>query len=130
MLKASQSAQSSHPGLDDRERTLAGILKVGAVISGVMLVTTPFSRTGLLNGVLLYGPGVILHLAHLYWLRRGPVQVVAVSHCLSYFVWVTMVLAFWVGGLGAQAAVVYPPLIVMAALAWSSEGALGLAALI
>jgi signal transduction histidine kinase len=130
MRERIQSPQSWNLRLRERERTLAGILKVGAGVCGGMLLTAPLTNVGLIHGLFLYVPGVLLHLAHFYWLRWGNVRVVAISHCLTYFVWVTAILVFWVGGLGAQAALVYPPLIVMAALIWSGEAALGFAALI
>src|SRR4051794_29394245 len=116
--------------VDEHERTLRGILKVGAIVLSVLLFASLFGALGFRRGFLQYGTGVVLHVGHLYWLRYGNPRWVAISHCLTYFVWVTLILAFGVGGLGAPAALVYPPLIVMAALVWSGRGALAMAALV
>jgi len=79
------------------------------------------------SALLTYVPGLVLHLLHLLWLRTGPSRAVAISHCLTYFVWMTSVLAFQLGGLRAPAALVYPPLVLMAGLVWSGPAAIGLA---
>ena len=114
---------------DGRERTLRGILQVGAAVLSIMVLTSPLTALGLSGGLIQYGPGVVLHLLHLAWLRRAPVRVVAISHCLTYFVWVTLILALSTGGMTAPAAFVYPPLVVMAGLVWSGAAALGMALL-
>jgi len=74
-----------------------------------------------------YAPGLVLHLGHLLWLRSGSSRAVAISHCLTYFVWMTAVLALQLGGLRAPAALVYPPLVLMAGLVWSGPAAMGMA---
>ncbi|HKO92916.1 MAG TPA: ATP-binding protein, partial [Polyangiaceae bacterium] len=79
------------------------------------------------SALLTYAPGLVLHLLHLLWLRSGPSRAVAISHCLSYFIWMTSVLAFQLGGLRAPAALVYPPLVLMAGLVWSGPAAIGMA---
>src|SRR5262245_1377379 len=115
--------------LRQRVRTLDGILRVGAgVLAAILLVSLVTERSWV--PVLVYGPGIALHLAHLWWLRRGVFRTVAISHCLTYFAWVTTILVFRVGGLGPQAAMVYPPLVLMAGLVWSRRAAVGMALLV
>ena len=119
----------------ERERMLGGILAAGASLLGLLILVSPFFHDPL-NALIAYGPGVALHLGHLLWLRwpsrgAGPVpgrsRRVAISHCLTYFVWVTLILALQLGGLRAPAALVYPPLVLMAGLIWSGAAALGMA---
>src|SRR5262245_60548040 len=115
--------------LRQRVRTLDGILRVGAgVLAAILLVSLVTERSWV--PVLVYGPGIALHLAHLWWLRRGVFRTVAISHCLTYFAWVTAILVFRVGGLGPQAAMVFPPLVLMAGLVWSRRAAVGMALLV
>ena len=119
----------------ERERILGGILGAGAALLGLLIVVSPlYGDPG--PAALLYGPGVALHLGHLLWLRwplpgvtasAARSRRVAISHCLTYFVWVTSILALQLGGLRAPAALVYPPLVLMAGLIWSGAAALGMA---
>jgi PAS domain S-box-containing protein len=113
----------------EHERTLRGVLRVGAIVLTAMVVTAPLTGLGLRRGLMQYGPGVVLHLGHLYWLKYGKVSVVAISHCMTYFVWVTLLLALAAGGMTAPAAFVYPPLVVMAGLVWSGRAAIAMALL-
>ncbi|MEY2929821.1 MAG: hypothetical protein RL033_570 [Pseudomonadota bacterium] len=116
----------------ERERVLRGILWAGALLLSGLIVLSPL-YDNLDTALYSYGPGVALHLGHLWWLRRetgrrpAPVRRVAISHCLSYLCWVTAVLALQVGGLRAPAAAVYPPLVLMAGLVWSGPAALAMA---
>src|SRR3569832_2446848 len=125
----------------ERERMLGGFLAAGAGLLGLLILVSLFFLDQL-NSLVTYGPGVALHLGHLLWLRwsvrnpaRGAEPVgsrsrrVAGSHCLTYFVWVTLILALQLGGLRAPAALVYPPLVLMAGLVWSGAAALGMALL-
>ncbi|MEY4550478.1 MAG: hypothetical protein RL685_6673 [Pseudomonadota bacterium] len=116
----------------ERERVLGGILWAGALLlSGLIVLSPVYDKLD--TALYSYGPGVALHLGHLWWLRRqtggrsAPVRRVAISHCLSYLCWVTAVLALQVGGLRAPAAAVYPPLVLMAGLVWSGPAALAMA---
>jgi two-component system, cell cycle sensor histidine kinase and response regulator CckA len=114
--------------LREQRRTLSGILLVGAVVLSAMVLVSAIT-TSVQNGLLVYGSGMLLHLLHWQWLRWRPSRAVAVSHCLLYFVWVTLILAFRTGGMTAPAAFVYPPLVLMAGLVWSGRAALGMAIL-
>jgi hypothetical protein len=89
----------------ERERVLRGLLRAGAWLLTGLIAFSPLYddfHTALYS----YGPGVVLHLGHLWWLRHAPVRRVAISHCLTYLCWVTAVLALQVGGLRAPAAAV------------------------
>ena len=119
----------------ERERMLGGILAAGAGLLLLLILVSPLFHDPV-HSLIVYGPGVALHLGHLLWLRwpsRGGEAVagrsrrVAISHCLTYFVWVTSILALQLGGLRAPAALVYPPLVLMAGLIWSGAAALGMA---
>ena len=113
--------------LAEQARTLRGLLRAGALVLGAMLLISPFSGSGLREGLVIYGTGVALHVAHLVLLRSGRTRLVAISHCVLYLVWITAVLALRVGGLRAPAALVYPPLILMTGLVWSGRAAIGMA---
>src|SRR5580692_8986700 len=133
MLRASMTARVTN-GITDRtarhlaeqERTLRGMLKAGAVVlAALMLATMP--RLGVARALLVYGAGVALHLAHLAALRARRTRLVAQSHCVTYLVWVTAVLALQSGGLRAPAALVYPPIVLLSGLVWSGRAAFGMA---
>ncbi len=112
--------------LAEQERTLRGMLKAGAVVlAALMLATMP--RLGVARALLVYGAGVALHLAHLAALRARRTRLVAQSHCVTYLVWVTAVLALQSGGLRAPAALVYPPIVLLSGLVWSGRAAYGMA---
>jgi len=133
MLRASMTARVTNGNTDrtarhlaEQERTLRGMLKAGAVVlAALMLATMP--RLGVARAVLVYGAGVGLHLAHLAALRSRRTRLVAQSHCVTYLVWVTAVLALQSGGLRAPAALVYPPIVLLAGLVWSGRAAYGMA---
>jgi signal transduction histidine kinase/ActR/RegA family two-component response regulator len=120
----------------ERERMLGGILAAGAGILALLILVSPFFHDPV-NSLITYGPGVALHLGHLLWLRwpsrgsflprPGRARRVAISHCLTYLLYVTAILAFQLGGLRAPAALVYPPLVLLAGLVWSGAAALGMA---
>jgi len=124
----SPDSQIAERSRQNRERThtLRGILIAGSLVLGALVVCAPLLGN-VEPALLTYAPGLVLHLLHLLWLRTGPSGAVAISHCLSYFVWMTAVLAFQLGGLRAPAALVYPPLVLMAGLVWSGPAAIGLA---
>jgi two-component system, cell cycle sensor histidine kinase and response regulator CckA len=120
--------ESARAELREQLRTLGGILLVGTLVL-IALVLVSALTNDLQNGLLIYGSGVVLHVLHWQWLRWRPTRTVAVSHCLLYFVWVTLILALRAGGMTAPAAFVYPPLVLMAGLVWSGRAALGMAIL-
>jgi PAS domain S-box-containing protein len=113
--------------LDEQGRTLRGILLAGAVVLAGMVASAPLMRIPLEVAFLVYGTGLVLHLGHLAALRRLPARAVAVSHCFTYLVWVTGILALRTGGLRAPAALVYPPIVLVSGLVWSGRAALGVA---
>ncbi|HTM45471.1 MAG TPA: ATP-binding protein [Polyangiaceae bacterium] len=127
-------ARSANPPTDglsvhQQAATLRGVLIAGAVaIASVGLVSLMLKVDPTLT-LWTYGTGLLLHLAHLGWLQSGNVKRVAVSHCISYMLWVSLVLALRYGGLRSPAALVYPPLILVAGLVWSGRAALGMAIL-
>jgi two-component system, cell cycle sensor histidine kinase and response regulator CckA len=127
-LRTAAPNEAGRADLREQLRTLGGILRVGALVLSAMVVVSALT-SALHNGLLIYGTGVILHLLHWQWLRKRPARIVAVSHCLLYFVWVTLILAFHTGGMSAPAVCVYPPLVLMAGLVWSGRAALGMAVL-
>jgi signal transduction histidine kinase/CheY-like chemotaxis protein len=113
--------------LAEQARTLRGILRAGAVVLGAMTLWSALAH-GLAPALLLYGVGVVLHLAHLTALERtGRTRLVAQSHCVTYLVWITTALALTMGGLNAPAAFVYPPVVLVAGLVWSGRAAVGIA---
>jgi signal transduction histidine kinase/CheY-like chemotaxis protein len=112
--------------LAEQERTLRGMLRAGAVVLGVLMLATA-TRLGVVHAVLVYGVGVALHLAHLAALRSGRTRLVAQSHCVTYLVWITAVMALDGGGLRAPAALVYPPIVLLSGLVWSGRAAFGMA---
>ena len=112
--------------LAEQERTLRGMLRAGAVVLGVLMIVT-MGRLGVVHAVLVYGVGVALHLAHLAALRSGRTRLVAQSHCVTYLVWITAVMALDGGGLRAPAALVYPPIVLLSGLVWSGRAAFGMA---
>jgi signal transduction histidine kinase/ActR/RegA family two-component response regulator len=116
------------PRVCQQERTLHGILLAGAWLLAALLALSPLYGDPR-RAAVTYGPGVVLHVAHLLWLRGGNRRTVAISHCLSYFVWITAIFVFQFGGLRAPAALVYPPLVLMAGLVWSGQAALVMALL-
>jgi signal transduction histidine kinase/CheY-like chemotaxis protein len=125
-------AQSSTGALDrqarhlaDQERTLRGMLRAGAIVLGTMTVLRGLAGPPATAPV-IYGVGVVLHLAHLAALRSVRTRLVAQSHCVTYLVWVTAVLALN-GGLRAPAALVYPPIVLLSGLVWSGRAAIGMA---
>jgi signal transduction histidine kinase len=123
-------ADASAARHDERIRTLEGVLLVGAIVLAAMLVLMPLAGASFGASLVVYGSGLVLHVAHLLWVRHAPSRKVAISHCLTYFAYVTTLLATEVGGMRAPAALVYPPLIVMAGLVWSGRAALGMALLV
>jgi signal transduction histidine kinase/CheY-like chemotaxis protein len=112
--------------LAEQERTLRGMLRAGAVVLGALTITSAIMR-GVAHALLGYGVGVALHLGHLAALRTGRTRLVAQSHCITYLLWITAMLALSVGGLGAPAALVYPPIVLLAGLVWSGRAAMGMA---
>src|SRR3954471_3272071 len=82
---------------NERTRTLEGVLLVGAIVLAAMLLVSPIVGLAFMTSLGVYGPGLVLHLAHLFWVRRAPGRAVAISHCLTYFGWMTAVLALHVG---------------------------------
>jgi signal transduction histidine kinase/CheY-like chemotaxis protein len=112
--------------LAEQERTLRGMLRAGALVLGALTLGSAISR-GPSHALLVYGVGVALHLAHLAALRSGRTRLVAQSHCVTYLVWITAVLALTSGGMGAPAALVYPPIVLLSGLVWSGRAAVGMA---
>ena len=112
--------------LVEQARTLRGMLRAGAVVLGALTLWSAFAN-GPAHALIIYGVGVALHLGHLAALRTGRTRLVAQSHCVTYLVWITGVLAFSSGGLGAPAALVYPPIVLLSGLVWSGRAALGMA---
>ena len=110
----------------EQERTLRGMLRAGAIVLGAMTLWSALAQ-GARHGLLVYGVGVALHIGHLAALRTGRTRLVAVSHCLTYLAWITAILAYSEGGLGAPAAFVYPPIVLVAGLVWSGRAALSMA---
>src|SRR5688572_5097226 len=113
---------AQHRQSRERERVLRGLLQAGAWLLLGLIVFSPL-YDDFSTALFSYGPGLLLHLAHLWWLRYAPARRVAISHCLTYLCWVTAILALQVGGLRAPAAAVYPPLVLMAGLVWSGPAA-------
>jgi len=113
--------------LAEQARTLRGVLQAGALILGALTVASGMLGLGVGEGLLVYGTGAVLHVGHLLALRTGRTRAVAISHCLTYLVWITCVLALRTGGLAAPAALVYPPIVLLGGLVWSGPAAIGLA---
>ena len=113
--------------LAEQARTLRGVLLTGAVVLSGLTVMALLSGGDVGNALFAYGLGAALHVAHLLALRAGRTRAVAISHCVSYLIWITAVLAFQVGGLRAPAALVYPPIVLLAGLVWSGRAAVGMA---
>jgi signal transduction histidine kinase/CheY-like chemotaxis protein len=111
----------------EQARTLRGVLRAGALVLGAMIVALSVFGAGPEEALLVYGTGVALHLGHLLALRIGRTRPVAISFCLLYLVWITWILGFRTGGLRAPAALVYPPIVMLAGLVWSGPAAIGLA---
>ena len=122
----SDTADRAARHLAEQERTLRGTLRAGAVVLAALTVLS-VGRLGLARGLPVYGVGVLLHLGHLWALRSGRTRLVAQSHCISYLVWITTVLALQDGGLRAPAAFVYPPIVLLSGLVWSGPAAFGMA---
>jgi signal transduction histidine kinase/ActR/RegA family two-component response regulator len=119
----------------EQARTLAGLLRAGAIVLGAMVLLAPFSGVSRLGALAMYGTGLALHLGFLLALRRWmprpgasrATRVIAICHCVTYLLWISLILALHEGGLRAPAALVYPPLILMTGLVWSGRAALGMA---
>jgi PAS domain S-box-containing protein len=123
----SSGAVAAARRLVEQERTLRGVLRAGAVVLAALTVAVSVFGSGTREAVLVYGTGVALHVGHLVALRTGRVRAVAISHCVLYLVWITWILGLRTGGLRAPAALVYPPLVLLAGLVWSGRAAVGLA---
>ena len=101
------------------------LLRAGTLASVGMLASAPFlgqAQRSAANYALL----LVLHVAHLFLLRRGFVQLAVRSFCLCYFVLITLTVAQF-GGIRGPAGFVYPPLVLVAGLMWSSRAAIGFA---
>jgi signal transduction histidine kinase len=101
------------------------ILRAGTVVSAALLVSSVVSDHALRSAV-NYGLLLVLHVVHVYLLQRERVQLATRSFCLCYFALITATIAQF-GGLRSPAAFVYPPLVLLAGLIWSSRAAIGLA---
>jgi PAS domain S-box-containing protein len=125
--------QSSNPrvelsSLSHQQTTLRGILAAGMAAIATMMVFSLAMRVSPQLTLGTYGAGLLLHAFHLQWLRRtANVRRVAISHCVSYLVWVTLILAVRYQGLRGPAALVYPPLILVTGLVWSGRAAMWMA---
>jgi signal transduction histidine kinase/FixJ family two-component response regulator len=119
----------------EQAQTLAGLLRAGALVLAGMVLLSPLGGLDLRSDLAMYGTGLVLHLGFYLALRRrmerpnasSATRVIAVSHCVTYLLWITLVLALYEGGLRAPAAFVYPPLILMTGLVWSGRAAIGMA---
>jgi signal transduction histidine kinase len=101
------------------------ILRAGTVISAALLASSVLSDDAQRSAV-NYGLLFVLHGVHVYLLQRQRVQLATSSFCLCYFALITTTIAQF-GGLRSPAAFVYPPLVLLAGLIWSSRAAIGLA---
>jgi signal transduction histidine kinase/CheY-like chemotaxis protein len=112
--------------LAEQERTLRGMLRAGAFVLAAVTVWAIVAE-GPARALGVYGVGVALHLVHLAALGSARTRLVAQSFCITYLVWITAILALSGGGLGAPAALVYPPIVLLAGLVWSGRAAMGMA---
>jgi PAS domain S-box-containing protein len=125
--------QSSNPRvelstLSHQQTTLRGIIAAGMVAIATMMVFSLAMHVDVQLTVWTYGAGLLLHGIHLLWLNNTKnVRRVAISHCCTYLLWVTLILAVRYGGLRAPAALVYPPLILVTGLVWSGRAAMWMA---
>jgi signal transduction histidine kinase/CheY-like chemotaxis protein len=119
----------------EQARTLAGLLRAGAFVLLAMVVLSPLTGTSMQGALAIYGTGLCLHVAFLtalrHWMSRPSAdrstRAIAIAHCVTYLIWINLVLALHEGGLRMPGALVYPPLILMTGLVWSGRAALGMA---
>jgi signal transduction histidine kinase/CheY-like chemotaxis protein len=102
------------------------ILRAGAVAVALLLLSSPFAPGDRPRAAANYAALLVIHVVHLALLRRGRVQPAVRSFCLCYFGVVSATLLQF-GGMRAPAAFVYPPLVLVAGLMWSSAAAIGFA---
>jgi PAS domain S-box-containing protein len=112
--------------LDNQTRVLRGFLRVGAIVLAAMTLLAALVNRSAADAS-AYAIGALLHVGHLLALRTGQTRRVAASHCVSYVAWITAVLALRTGGLSAPAALVYPPIVLVAGIAWSGRAAMAMA---
>jgi PAS domain S-box-containing protein len=114
--------------LSHQQTTLRGIIAAGMAAIAAMMVFTIAMRVSVQATLWTYGAGLLLHAFHLQWLNCAKnIRRVAISHCCTYLVWVTLILAVRYEGLRAPAALVYPPLILVTGLVWSGRAAMWMA---
>jgi signal transduction histidine kinase/ActR/RegA family two-component response regulator len=102
------------------------ILRAGVVAVALLLLSAPWAPGDRLRASANYAALLAIHVVHLALLRRGRVQLAVRSFCLCYFSVITVTLLQF-GGMRGPAAFVYPPLVLVAGLMWSSTAAIGFA---
>lgn len=115
----------SDPQSAEQGHVAYAILRAGTLVSAAMFASSPFSDQAARSAV-NYGLLLLLHVGHLYLLRRGKVQLAVRSFCIGYYVLITATLAQF-GGIRSPVGFVYPPLVLVAGLIWSSRAAIGFA---
>jgi len=116
----------SDPDENERAQALHAILLAGAFIQiGLVLVYLAFGGTGP-GPLAFYFVMLALHIAQLAIVRAGFARFSAISHTCIYVGIVTAAIVQF-GGLRAPMAMLFPPAVLVAGLAWNGRAAIGVA---
>lgn len=124
----SYASAQTLPGRLETERAhiLSTILTAGTVVSGTMLVLAPLWREEPLGSFIGYGLTFLLHISHLWLVRRGHARFAARSFSILFFVMVT-IMVYSYGGIRGLGGFVYPLAALFTGLTWSAWAAVGVA---
>jgi len=112
-----------NPSYAEQGHIAYAILRAGTLVSAGMLVAAPFVGHTLRSS-LNYALLLALHIASLIVLRRGYVHLAVRAFCVAYFALITVSIIQF-GGMRCPAGFVYPVLVVVAGLMWSTQAAIG-----